>query len=205
VSKRDKWNARYAARDLVWSAGPNRLLAENLTGATPGSALDLACGEGRNALWLAEQGWQVSASDFSDVAIEKARQIADRRGLSVDWAVADISEDAIPERAYDLVCVLYLHTDSKERSRWLGKAIDAVKPGGIFLYIGHDPSNIEHGVGGPQHPDLLPGIAEFLPLLVDFRIETAAVVDRPVETDPGHGKDLSGTALDTFIRAVRTT
>ena len=85
----------------------------------PEPALDLACGEGRNALWLAEQGLgMVSARDFSDVAIEKARQIADRRRLSVDWAVSDVSEDVIPERAYDLVCVLYLHTDSEERNQW---------------------------------------------------------------------------------------
>ena len=79
MSKADRWNERYAGNELIWSAGPNALFAEAVAQLESGTALDIACGEGRNALWLAKQGWQVSAMDFSSVAIDKAKKV----GLSV--------------------------------------------------------------------------------------------------------------------------
>jgi SAM-dependent methyltransferase len=203
MSRRDAWNERYAARELIWSAEPNHLFAEQVQDLVPGTALDVACGEGRNALWLAEQGWQVTAIDFSDVAIDKARRIAAERGVTVKWIADDVSECPLPERAFDLVCILYLHTDPAERALWLPRVIDAVSPGGTFLYIGHDPSNIEHGVGGPQKPELLPSTDELSKCLRGFEIVVAEVVERPVDADPGHGRDLSGVALDALVRAVR--
>ncbi len=201
-SKRSRWNKRYAAKELIWSAGPNALLASELTGLSPGRALDAACGEGRNGLWLAEQGWTVTAVDFSDVAISKGRQIAERRGLQLDWQVADISRDPIPQRHYDLVVVLYLHTDSTERALWLPRLIGAVAPGGTFFYLGHDPENIAHGQGGPQDPDLLPSADEIAQALTDFSIDRCEVHERSVDADPGHGQEASGMALDTFVRAT---
>ncbi|MFD0328131.1 methyltransferase domain-containing protein [Streptacidiphilus monticola] len=78
----EDWDRRYAAEELVWSAGPNRFVAEELAGLTPGRALDLAAGEGRNALWLAEQGWRVDAVDWSAVGLDKARRAAAARGSS---------------------------------------------------------------------------------------------------------------------------
>ncbi len=205
MSRKDRWNERYAARELVWSAGPNRLLEAQLGGAAPGSALDAACGEGRNALWLAEQGWRVTGVDFSDVAIRKARQIGEQRGVSVSWHVLDVARDPLPEAGYDLVAVLYLHTDPDERARWLPRLAGAVAPGGTFLYIGHDPDNVAHGVGGPQDPAYLPSAGEISACLGGFRLDRAEVVERPVDADPGHGRELAGVALDTFVRAVRAT
>ena len=79
MSTRQMWNDRYAKKDLVWSAGPNELFATEIRSLKPGKAVDVACGEGRNAIWLAEQEWNVTAIDFSDVAIEKGRQIAAKR------------------------------------------------------------------------------------------------------------------------------
>src|SRR5690242_10217857 len=104
--KRDEWDARYAAVELVWSAGPNQFLVAELAeaGLSPGRALDVACGEGRNAIWLAAQGWQVTAADFSRVAIDKARARSDE----VDWQVADVVEWSPPAQAFDLVIVFYL-------------------------------------------------------------------------------------------------
>jgi SAM-dependent methyltransferase len=202
MPKREKWNERYAARELVWSAGPNARFAEEVGNLPPGTALDVACGEGRNALWLAEQGWAVTAVDFSDVAIGKARQIAAKRGLNVHWQVLDVAREPLPDTGFDLVAVLYLHTEAAERSRWLPKVIAATRPGGTFIYIGHDPTNIEHGVGGPQDPTLLPDADELTRLLADFEVLEARVVERPVTHDPGHG-GTDGTALDTVVRAVR--
>lgn len=202
-TRRARWNERYAASALVWSAGPNRLLEQALTGMTPGSALDAACGEGRNALWLAAQGWRVTGVDFSDVAIGKASRIAAQRGVDVDWQVIDLARERPLGGPWDLVCILYLHTDADERAGWLPRLVDAVAPGGTFLYIGHDPSNIARGVGGPQNPDYLPDAPAIVAALPGFRIEAARVVERPVTADPGHGGGSGGTALDTFVRAVR--
>ena len=198
-----RWNERYAAADLIWSAGPNALLAREMADAEPGTAFDAACGEGRNALWLAERGWRVTAADFSDVAVSKGRQIAARRGLQVNWLVADLARDPLPETRYDLVIVCYLHTDPAERSLWLPRLVDAVAPGGTFFYLGHDAANIEQGVGGPQDPDLLPSADDVVAALPGFQIICAGIEQRPVAADPGHGRELAGTALDTFVRAVR--
>ena len=203
LNRQQKWDERYAASDLVWSAGPNELFARQVKDQIPGTALDVACGEGRNALWLAERGWQVTGIDFSRVAIDKARQIAERRGVQVRWRVADIAADEIPAAVFDLVLVAYVHTDPQERSAWLPRVIDAVKSGGTFIYIGHDPSNIEHGVGGPQDAALLPGAEEVVDWLDGFRVAAAEVVERPVTADPGHGRERAGMALDTYVRAVR--
>ena len=89
--QKSDWDARYSAKDLVWGRDPNRFVAEALADAEPGRALDLACGEGRNAIWLASLGWQVTGVDFSDVAIERARKLAGSRSVQVDFRVADVS------------------------------------------------------------------------------------------------------------------
>lgn len=201
--KMERWDKRYTAKTLVWSAGPNACLARELDPLKPGSVLDAACGEGRNALWLAEQGWQVTGIDFSAVGIDKARQIADRRGLVLEFLVADLARGPLPDVRYDLVIVLYLHTDPAERALWLPRLIDSVAPAGTFFYLGHDPSNIDHGVGGPQDPALLPSAAEITACLTGFDILKASVEQRPVSADPGHAGDSGGIAIDTLVRAVR--
>ena len=78
---REDWNTRYAQKELVWTAEPNRAFAAEVSGLAPGRALDVACGEGRNAVWLAERGWQVTGVDFSEVALEKAATLAASRGV----------------------------------------------------------------------------------------------------------------------------
>lgn len=195
------WDERYAAKELVWSAGPNKRFAEEIASLSPGRALDIACGEGRNAVYLAELGWEVTAVDFSAVGIEKASQIAAKRGVSVNWIVGDVVEMVLPQ-GFDLVDVLYLHTDPASRDVWLPKAMASVASGGTFIYIGHDPANIDEGVGGPQDPLLLPDSAQICALLGGFEVEFADVTRRPVDHDPGHGAE-AGVALDTVVRARR--
>ena len=111
---REDWNARYAQKELVWTAEPNRLFAAEVGGLAPGRALDLACGEGRNAVWLAERGWQVTGVDFSDVALAKAAELAASRGVEVEWVVADVLDYEPEPRAFDLVAVLYLQLPREE-------------------------------------------------------------------------------------------
>ena len=200
-ASRDRWDKRYGAATAVWSRGPNARLVEEVEALPPGRALDAGCGEGRNALWLASRGWVVTGIDFSTVAIDKARARSTAEGLEVDWQVADLAEATLDQAAYDLVIALYLHTSPAERERWLRALAAATAPGGTFLYLGHDPRNIEAGRGGPQDPAVLPDAATIAGALVGFDVERAIVVERAVDDDPGHGRPGPGVALDTLVRA----
>ena len=137
---RDDWNARYAQKELLWTAAPNRRFAEEVAGLAPGRALDLACGEGRNAVWLAERGWEVTGVDFSDVALAKAAQLATSRGVEVEWVVADVLEYEPEPRAFDLVAVLYLQLprEAMLRAACGSRGRNAVAPGGTLVVLGHD-------------------------------------------------------------------
>lgn len=195
---REGWNERYAGRELLWTAEPNRFLAAEVAELPPGRALDLATGEGRNAVWLAERGWKVTAVDFSDVGLEKARRLADEHSVSVDWILADVTEYHPEEGAFDLAAVLYLHIAPKQRRLVLARAAAAVAPGGTLLVVGHDRDNIEHGVGGPDDPEILYTVDELVDEVADLEVEVAEQVVRPVETDEGEAE-----ALDTLVRASR--
>jgi len=112
---RQAWDQRYSGEDLLWRADPNRFLVAQVRDLAPGRALDVACGEGRNAVWLAEQGWTVTGVDFSQVALDKARRLADQRGVMVEWVNADVVDWEPPRAGYDLVALLYLHLPEEQR------------------------------------------------------------------------------------------
>ncbi len=95
----DAWNARYDTAELVWSGEPNLFLPPEVADLEPGRALDLASGEGRNAVWLATQGWQVTAVDFSSVGAEKGARLAAERGVDVEFVVGDATNGFLPRRA----------------------------------------------------------------------------------------------------------
>lgn len=204
MDKREMWDKRYAGRELTWSAGPNKLIEEKLGGLLPGKALDIACGEGRHAIWLGKLGWAVDGYDFSATGIARAREIAAREGVQVNLWVGDATCPAAHPSHYDLVLIAYLHTGPDERRKWMAQAVKAVAPGGLFAYLGHDPRNIKEGTGGPQNPAYLPDAEELANSLRDgFDIIEAGVVERPVGGEPGHGGEPGQTALDTFVLARR--
>ena len=197
---RRAWDDRYSTDALVWKADPNRFLVEQAAGIPPGRALDFACGEGRNAVWLAEQGWTVTAVDFSTVGIMKGRRLATERGVEVEFIEADVVEWTPPARAFDLVVVMYLHLPADERRRAFGHAADAVAPGGVLLVVGHDPANLIEGIGGPQDPGVLAGAEEIAAALAGLEIAEAGQVRRVVETEAG-----DRTAIDVLVRAQRAS
>ena len=143
---RGEWDRRYAGSELLWTAEPNRFLVSEVTELPPGRALDLACGEGRNAVWLAERGWQVTGIDFSEVAIEKARRLARARRVEVEWLVADLLQYLSPPEAFELVIVFYLQLPPHDRQQIVPAAAKAVAPGGMFLLVAHDSRNLERAV-----------------------------------------------------------
>ena len=195
---REDWNARYAQKELLWTAEPNRRFAAEAGGLEPGRALDLACGEGRNAVWLAERGWQVTAVDFSDVALGKGARLAESRGVEVDWVVADVLEYAPDPGAFDLVVVLYLQLPNEQFVRALRHAADAVAPGGTLFVLGHDTTNLVSGYGGPKDAAVLFTPEDVTGALDGLVVERAEKVERTVALADGEA-----TAVDALVRAVR--
>ena len=196
---RSDWNARYAGCELVWGAEPNRFVADVLESVPPrGRALDLACGEGRNATWLATRGWAVTAVDFSSVAIERARRLAAQRGVEVDWACADLAAFAVDEGAFELVLIAYLHLPESGRRQVLAQAASALAPGGDLYMVGHARHPLNREVPGPRDPGVLWDPEEVAAELVELglRVERCQHVRRPVETPDGER-----VAVDTEVRA----
>jgi 2-polyprenyl-3-methyl-5-hydroxy-6-metoxy-1,4-benzoquinol methylase len=194
--RRDDWDRRYASVENLWAVKPNRFLVAEVSELPTGRALDLACGEGQNAIWLATLGWDVTGVDYSEVAIAKARERAEREGVKVTFKCADLVEYEPERAAHDLVVVLYLHIHSTERGSVHAKAAEALAPGGTFLLLGHDRANLTEGVGGPSDPDLLYTADEIAVELPGLEIEKATTVLRDVA---GEDRD----AIDTIVRARR--
>lgn len=193
------WDRRYEGDELLWSAEPNRFVAEEVAGMAPGRALDVACGEGRNTVWLAQQGWRATGVDFSAVGLGKARRLAQHRGVDVELVQADVLEWSPPPGAYDLVVVAYLHLPPDERRRVLRNAVRALAPGGSIVVVGHHLDNLEHGYGGPQVPEiLLTPEAVVDDLGEPVEVDKAERVTRPLDTDEGPVE-----AIDALVRAHR--
>jgi SAM-dependent methyltransferase len=198
------WDARYEAADLVWGAEPNRFVVEELEALAPrGRALDLACGEGRNAIWLAQQGWDVTAVDFSEVAIARARQLAAGRGVEVEWVRADLLSYAPEQRGFGLVLIAYLQIPAPELRRVLASTASALAPGGELFMIGHARRNLEGGWGGPRDPEVLwtPEALEEALQALGLAIARCEHVRRPVETGTPEG---AREAIDVLVRARRS-
>ncbi len=192
------WDDRYAATELVWSAGPNQFVEQALSDLPPGRALDLACGEGRNARWLAERGWQVTAMDFSPVAIEKGRRLTDE----VDWRVGDALTTDLPADL-DLGVIAYLQIRADERTTVIRRAFAALKPGGRLFVVAHDSTNLTEGTGGPQDPAVLYTAEDVLADLADRPLEVvrAERVPRTVQGVDEHGSE--GVAWDALVHVLR--
>ncbi len=197
---REDWDERYGTEELLWKADPNRFLVEELEALVPGRALDLACGEGRNAVWLASKGWQVTGVDFSRAGLAKAWRLATDNGVEVTWVEADVVEWQPSSASFDVAVVMYLHLPSEQRRQVLAHAAAALAPGGTLLVVGHHTCNLLEGTGGPQDPAVLFGPEEIVEDLSSLQIERAERVTRTVVTDAGEA-----VAFDALVRAVRAS
>jgi SAM-dependent methyltransferase len=194
-----EWDERYRERELVWSGEANVFVAEEVADLPPGRAIDLAAGEGRNAIWLAQRGWEVEAVEFSQVALDKARALAEQAGVALTLTYADVTSPPPLEPA-DLVLIAYLHLPRARAERAVQFAASLVRPGGTFLLVAHAKRNLTGGYGGPQDPDMLPDVSDVLDDLADtgLAIRRGEEVVRHVETDEG-----PRDAIDVLIRAER--
>lgn len=196
--KAEDWDERWRLRLAERMREPSRFLLEAAGDLAPGRALDLACGAGRNATWLAERGWHVTAVDFSPVALSAARALAAERGVEVDWIEADVVRWQPPARTFDLVCVLYLQLPASERRAVHARAADAVAPGGELLVVAHHRDNLSEGYGGPKSPAVLFTEEEVAAELPGLVVERSERVPRPVVDEDGEH-----VAIDLAVLARR--
>ena len=150
-----RWDDRYGTAGYVFGVEPNGFVASEVGGLAPGRALDLACGEGRNAVWLAGLGWTVTAVDISAVALEKAAALAATAGVTVEYRREDLAVWSPEPGSFDLVVLSYLHVPAPVRQRIHRAAMAALAPGGRVVLAAHHIDNLERGVGGPQDPAVL--------------------------------------------------
>ena len=139
------WDNAYRSRDATWSSEPNDRIVDAVAGVEPGFALDVGCGEGADAIWLAERGWQVTATDISAVALERAR--ANDRTGHIEWLQADILVWEPPGSTYDLVAAHFVHFASPEREKVFGRLAAAVRLNGVLLIVAHHPSDLQTTAG----------------------------------------------------------
>ena len=183
------WDARYSSVEHPWGSAPAAALSARFAELTPGRAVDLGCGDGRHARWLADAGWTVNAVDFSSVAIELARSGGEDR--SIDYTVADVRAWE-PPGPVDLVAIGFLHLPVDELVAVLAGAGSWLAPGGRLLYLGHALENFTHGVGGPPDPSILPAIDDLARAASGLQVHELEHLVRPV----GEGR-----AIDVLLHA----
>jgi 2-polyprenyl-3-methyl-5-hydroxy-6-metoxy-1,4-benzoquinol methylase len=196
ADRREYWNQRYDTEGLIYGAEPNRFVVDSLVEVPAGRALDLACGQGRNAVWLAARGHHVTAVDFSEVAIGHARQLAADAQVEIEFHAADLTSWVPPPGQFDLVLLSYLQLPAADRTTVHRRAAAALAPGGTLFLVAHHRDNLERGIGGPQSAEVLYDEAQ---MTVDFDgldVTRNEMVTRHVVTE-----DLEGDALDIVVVA----
>ena len=184
-----EWNARYGERDAaMWSGRPNGRLVVDVADLTPGRALDVGCGEGADAIWLARRGWTVTAIDVSEVAVSRAREAAELAGAAVEWVCGDALQTPFPARSFDLLSLQYPALPKAAGEPAVQLLLDAVRPGGLLLAVYHDldDEHREHMRSRGIDPTDYIGADDLDRLLGDdFTVELHAVeprIDPPPDT-----------------------
>lgn len=196
------WEERYRAHTTVWSGRPNPQLVAETTALHPGTALDAGCGEGADTLWLAAQGWRVTAVDFSTTALQRAAaQTSPDLAPLITWHHADLTTWAPPAARFDLVSAQFMHLPLQPRTGLYARLAAAVAPGGTLLIVGHDPSDLHTSMHRPDVPGMF-FTAHELAADLDQRAWDVTTTDtRPRQATDQDGNQV--TIHDTVLRATR--
>jgi 2-polyprenyl-3-methyl-5-hydroxy-6-metoxy-1,4-benzoquinol methylase len=202
------WEDRYRSTDAVWSRRPNAVLVAEAADLVPATAVDVGCGEGADAMWLAEQGWRVTAVDWSATALERGTQQAATRGREVagriSWQQADVT-GWTPDGSYDLVTSCFLHIPPADRDPLFARLAAAVAPGGTLLLAGHHPSELET-IGRDRPAELFFTPDEIVALLQETALAPAVWDVVTAEARPRDAHDHEGHPMhmaDSVVRARR--
>jgi SAM-dependent methyltransferase len=180
----------YRRHGAVWSGDPNPQLVNEVSDLTPGTALDVGCGEGADAMWLAQRGWRVTAVDISSVALERARAVEVRADVArrIDWLHADLIAGAPPAASYDLVSAQFMQLPPAPREVLFRRLAAAVNPHGTLLIVGHHPSDLQTTARRPPLPELFYTAADVAALLEpdEWEIVVEAARARSTTDPAGH-------------------
>jgi SAM-dependent methyltransferase len=194
-----EWNERYRDRDQIWSGQPNGALVAEVEGEAPGLALDVGCGEGADAVWLARGGWSVTALEVAEVALDRARAAAVAAAVDVDWRLAGLVEADLPSGAFDLVNVQYPALRKKAGGATERALLDAVAPGGTLLFVTHADMDAERAKAHGFDPADYVGTDDLISALgAEWEVEVDAERERRVTS--GRGADHH---LDRVVRIRR--
>lgn len=183
----NKWDQRYSEPDYVYGTAANDFLVQSLPLLPPsGSVLCLAEGEGRNAVFLAEQGYQVTAVDSSTVGLAKARALAGERRVAITTCVADLADYQLPQDSFDLIVAIFCHLPPPLRRQVLAQVEPSLRRGGVFLLEGYTPKQLEYGTGGPPDPALLMQLDELRRELAPLRLRHGVELVREVREGKLH-------------------
>lgn len=192
------WNERYAKEEFVYGTEPNAFLKEKLENLAKGTIILPCDGEGRNAVYAANLGWEVNAFDFSTSAKEKANALAKEKGVSLNYEIADIHEKDFEEGSADVVALIYAHFPEELRKVGHQKAVKWLKPGGKLILEAFNPKQINNDSGGPKIADMLYTKEILREDFKDLKIDYLEIM----ETTLSEGKFHEGTA--DVIRLIAT-
>lgn len=188
MDQREQWNARYAPAGFLFGEEPNAFLKAQAALLRPGmKALAVADGEGRNGVWLAQQGLDVLSIDVSEIAQAKAARLAQARGVSLDLQLADMGRWSWPPEAFDLVVAIFIQFAAPaERDRIFAGIRESLKPGGLLLLEGYRPEQIAYGTGGPSAVENLYTAEMLRAAFAGFEIQSLVEYDAEVREGSAH-------------------
>ena len=174
------WDERYKSDEYIYGKDPNEFLA-NAVGKIPkGKVLCVAEGEGRNAVFLAEHGYEVTAVDSSAVGLEKARQLAQERGISIQTIVCDLAHFNIEPQSWDGVVSIFAHVPPQVRKELHEKIVKGLRPGGVLILESYRPDQLKYGTGGPPTAELMMTLEGLEKELKGLNFDYGVELDRDV-------------------------
>ncbi len=194
--ERPSWEERYGSPDRVWSGKPNPQLVTEAQHLTPGTALDIGCGEGADTIWLAERGWQVTGLDFSQAGLDRAAAAADAAGIAdrTTWERADIRTWQ-PTTSYDLISSQFMHLLDGGMPGLVARLADALNPDGTLLVVGHHPDDLHTGLRHATKPGVMFTPDDLVPALDAGRFDITAEVRQRQQVKDGESMTLHDSVV----------
>lgn len=190
------WDERYSAEEYAYGKAPNQFLAEHFAAIPKGKVLSLAEGEGRNAVFLAQQGYAVTAVDASRVGLQKAQKLADERGVSLELIHADLAEFDLGNEQWDGIVSIFCPLPSALRQQLHQKVVAALKPGSVYLIEAYTPEQLKHGTGGGKSADTMTTQADLTRELQGLHFQHLLELERDVVEGIYH------TGLGAVVQAL---
>ena len=193
------WDKRYASEEYIYGTDANDFFAEELKKIKPGYLLEAGAGEGRNAVYAASLGWDVTAVDQSEKAMEKTMSLAKKQDIEIQYHLVDINDLDLQENCFDAISVIYLHLEPENRKVFHKKVYDMLKPGGVLIMESFSKEQLKFNTGGPKNPDML--YSEEI-LKNDFKDFTDLKI-KTVERELKEGAHHNGTASCIQVLGVK--